>query len=241
MPGAQSSRPAAAGSDALRDIPPACDCPSSIFFSSAAFFSSVNSVIPSPVKIGVSAGKRSVLFVRVGQLPRCDLAGFHVRLIEGVDAENGTGDGRRELPAEELLAEVVGIVERNAHDRMPGSLQLVQRTCLVPRPAPTAVSNRRRCDRARRCRARRAFRDRWGSVPFHPCPSTLPPAVPARRQDRGCPATRRSSLCRGRTGSRRRRGSCRGGHQGFPQREPTACRHRPSPRSGPGTSPRPRP
>ena len=72
----------------------------------------------------------SGLFVRVGQLPRCDLAGFHVRLIEGIDAEDGTGHGRRELPAEELLAEVVGIVERNPHDRMPGSLQRLNRCVL---------------------------------------------------------------------------------------------------------------
>ena len=75
-------------------------------------------------------GQRSASFVLGGQLPRGDLARFDVGLIERVDAEDRSGDGRRDLPAEELLAEVVQVVERDAHDRMTGPLEGFDRCVL---------------------------------------------------------------------------------------------------------------
>ena len=70
------------------------------------------------MKIGVSTGKRPGSLVLGGESPRHALAGFHVRLIERVDPENGTGHGGRDLPAKEFLAEVVRIVDPDAHDRV---------------------------------------------------------------------------------------------------------------------------
>src|SRR5580698_1199865 len=41
------------------------------------------------------------------QLARFDLAGFDVRLVKRIDAYHSTGDGRRNLEPEKLLAEMV--------------------------------------------------------------------------------------------------------------------------------------
>src|SRR5581483_5940789 len=52
--------------------------------------------------------RRDVRLLAGGQdLPRLVLARLHVRLVERVDAEDRAGDRDRELPAEELLAELV--------------------------------------------------------------------------------------------------------------------------------------
>ena len=51
--------------------------------------------------------QRSGLFVLVGQLPRFDFAGFHVRLIERVDPDDGARHGGGNFPAEKFLAEIV--------------------------------------------------------------------------------------------------------------------------------------
>ena len=61
--------------------------------------------MPSASKNGASGGSEPVLFVFIGQLARFDLAGFHVRLVERIDADNRTRDGGGNLPAEEFLAE----------------------------------------------------------------------------------------------------------------------------------------
>src|SRR5579859_2096239 len=47
----------------------------------------------------------------------------HVWLIEGVDTEIRARDSRRELPPEELLAEVIRIGQRKRHDGLPGGLK----------------------------------------------------------------------------------------------------------------------
>src|SRR5438105_13837960 len=47
------------------------------------------------------------LRARGEHLVRLVLGGLHVRLVEWVDAEDGAGDGSGELPAEELLPELV--------------------------------------------------------------------------------------------------------------------------------------
>src|SRR6266704_1311030 len=57
-------------------------------------------------------------FILAGKLARFELAGFDGRLIERIDADNRTGDGRGDFPAEEFLAEIVGIRQRDAHDGM---------------------------------------------------------------------------------------------------------------------------
>ena len=46
------------------------------------------------------------------------LAGLDVRLIEGIDAEDRTGNGHGELPAEEFLTDVIAIGDSDAHDRV---------------------------------------------------------------------------------------------------------------------------
>src|SRR5262249_30446911 len=43
---------------------------------------------------------------------------FDIRLIEGVDAENRSGNRRRHLPLEERLAEIAERRERQPHDRL---------------------------------------------------------------------------------------------------------------------------
>ncbi len=47
----------------------------------------------------------------------------HVRLVERVDAEPDAGDGRRELPAEELRAEIAAAGVESEH-RMAGGFEL---------------------------------------------------------------------------------------------------------------------
>src|SRR6266545_5214214 len=43
---------------------------------------------------------------------------LHVRLVEGVDAENMAGDGRREFPTKKFTAEVVPVFQVQMEDRM---------------------------------------------------------------------------------------------------------------------------
>src|SRR5437763_414362 len=65
----------------------------------------------------------SGLFILTGQLARDNLAGFDVWLIEGIDANDGTGYGGGDFPAEELLANVINVIYINAHDRLSCSTQ----------------------------------------------------------------------------------------------------------------------
>src|SRR5258708_5531327 len=64
--------------------------------------------------------KGTGLFVFAGQLTGLDLAGFDVGLIERVDADNRTNHGGRDLPPEEFLTKIVGVVYRNSNHRIPG-------------------------------------------------------------------------------------------------------------------------
>ena len=76
----------------------------------AVFFSSVKSLMPSPSQEdGVSAGSDAGSFVFAGEFPGFDFAGFDVGLIEGVDADDGAGNGGGDLPAEKFLAEIVNV------------------------------------------------------------------------------------------------------------------------------------
>ena len=55
---------------------------------------------------------------------------FHVRLIERVNAEDGTGHRGRDFPTEEFLSQIVRIVHRDAYDWMTGSFQLLNGSVL---------------------------------------------------------------------------------------------------------------
>src|SRR5215471_7014626 len=47
------------------------------------------------------------------------LAGLNVRLVEGVDADDGAGHGGGKLPAKEFLSQVVDVGDVNAKDGLP--------------------------------------------------------------------------------------------------------------------------
>src|SRR5882762_9757671 len=63
--------------------------------------------------------KTSGRFVLARQFLGFHLARFDIRLVEGVDAEDGACDGRGDFPAEEFLPEIVSILESDAHDGVP--------------------------------------------------------------------------------------------------------------------------
>ncbi len=58
------------------------------------------------------------------------LARFDIRLIERVDADDCAGYGDRDLPAEELLADMPNIRHADPHDRMASPLQRRDRLLL---------------------------------------------------------------------------------------------------------------
>src|SRR5712671_3125683 len=64
------------------------------------------------------SGQLAVGFIFAGQFARGDFAGFDVRLVEGVDADDRTGHGRRDLPAEKFFADGIGILHGDAHYRV---------------------------------------------------------------------------------------------------------------------------
>ena len=126
------------------------------------------------------------------------------------------GHGGRDLPAEEFFAQIVGVVERRCArpDDRPVPAPRPPRSCAasgaglqpqIDEQAVVAIDVRRAerfavdRDQALALLARR-FRDQL-----------LQPGAEIAR----CPAKRRSSACRGRTGSRRRRGWCRARTPGF--------------------------
>src|SRR5205085_5086661 len=51
---------------------------------------------------------------------------LHVRLIEWIDAKSPTGERRRDLPEEELFAEIVGVIQGAIDHRMPGGFERLQ-------------------------------------------------------------------------------------------------------------------
>src|ERR1700675_1629795 len=58
---------------------------------------------------GSFRGKRAVLFVLGGEFPSGDLAGFDVRLVERIDADDRTSDGGSDFPAQHFLAQLVNV------------------------------------------------------------------------------------------------------------------------------------
>src|SRR5260221_13242404 len=69
--------------------------------------------------------QRAGLFISRRQLACLDLAGLDIGLIERVDTDDRAGDRGGDLPAKELLAELVTVFERDAHDRLTGALQRI--------------------------------------------------------------------------------------------------------------------
>src|SRR5260370_5241445 len=59
-------------------------------------------------------------FVLARPLLRFYLAGLHVGLVEGIDADDGSRHSRSDLPPEKFLAQIVNIRERNTHNPVPG-------------------------------------------------------------------------------------------------------------------------
>ena len=55
-------------------------------------------------------GQRTRLFVLACQFSRFDFAGFNVGLIESIDPDYAPGHCSGDLPAEEFLAEIVGVI-----------------------------------------------------------------------------------------------------------------------------------
>src|SRR5258708_18635565 len=74
--------------------------------------------------------KASSRFVLARQFFGFDLASFNVRLVEGVDPDDRTGDGCGDFPTEKFLPEVVSIWQRDAHHRMPGFFERSDRGIL---------------------------------------------------------------------------------------------------------------
>ena len=70
--------------------------------------------------------QRAGLLERRRQFAGLDLGGFHVGLVERVDAENRAGHGGRHLEPEKFLADMVDRLHDDADDGMPGRLQRLE-------------------------------------------------------------------------------------------------------------------
>src|SRR6185369_17610757 len=66
-------------------------------------------------------------FVFSGEFASGNFARFHIGLVESVDADYRTSHRSRYLPSEEFLTELIHIVHCNAHNRMSGFLERVDR------------------------------------------------------------------------------------------------------------------
>ena len=89
------------------------------------------------VRVGVEIGlvgrhhrllrrQRAGLLERGRQFAGLDLGGFHIGLVERIDAEHRARDGGRHLEPEKFLADVVDRFHHDANDRMPGRLQRLE-------------------------------------------------------------------------------------------------------------------
>src|SRR5690349_24601155 len=71
--------------------------------------------------------ERSRFFILLRKFARLDLAGFDIGLVEAVDSDYRSGNRGGNLPAEELLADVVLVEHLDAHD---GESSLLERVDL---------------------------------------------------------------------------------------------------------------
>ena len=81
--------------------------------------------------MGDSGGKLSGALEFRRQSVRSHFACFRVGLVERVNADDGARHGGRDLPAEELLAKIVDVVQVDAHDRMPCARQRYDASILI--------------------------------------------------------------------------------------------------------------
>src|SRR5438034_10443807 len=65
------------------------------------------------------------LFILLRQLPGFEFAGFNVRLVERIDANNRAGYGDRNFPTAEFLAQIVDVRDRNSNYWLYGLLNRV--------------------------------------------------------------------------------------------------------------------
>src|SRR5215467_10152251 len=61
----------------------------------------------------------AVLLIFGSEFARDHFAGLDIGLVEGIDTEDRTGYGSRDLPAEELLAKIVCVGKLDFHHRLP--------------------------------------------------------------------------------------------------------------------------
>ena len=104
-------------------------------------------------------GKGAGLLVFRRQVASGDLAGFDIGLVEGVDADDRAGDRGGDFPAEEFLAEIVNVGERDADDRMAGLFERRDFGVLSRRPARIPGAGKRTRDRCRKRREAQRLRD----------------------------------------------------------------------------------
>src|SRR5262249_24781881 len=64
--------------------------------------------------------QRAGRFMFSGEFGGLDFAGFDIRLIEGIDADDRTGNRSCNFPAEKFLADGVRVRHRDANDGMAG-------------------------------------------------------------------------------------------------------------------------
>src|SRR5262249_46773804 len=68
-------------------------------------------------------GKRAGFLVLTRELSSLNFAGLDIRLVECINSDDRAGNGRRNLPAKELLAKIVSVAYRNSDDGMASSLK----------------------------------------------------------------------------------------------------------------------
>src|SRR6266436_4142556 len=69
-------------------------------------------------------------FVLARQFLRFDLAGLHIWLVEGVDADDRARHSRSDFVSDKFLAKTVNIRYRNTHNRVPGLFKRGNRSVL---------------------------------------------------------------------------------------------------------------
>src|SRR6266699_5817435 len=72
----------------------------------------------------------ALCFILACEFPRFDLAGFYVRLVESIDADDRSSHGGRNFPAEELFTNRIRLLNRDVHDWLACFLQSFNRRVL---------------------------------------------------------------------------------------------------------------
>ena len=94
--------------------------------------------------------QRSRLLVFFSEFSRLDLAGFDVRLIEWIDADDRSGHSGGEFPTKEFLPEVVDVGNGNRDYRMTRRLKFCNRRVLTSIGCRFEIADKRTRDRRRK-------------------------------------------------------------------------------------------